>query len=248
MILNLCIQLFKLTKYLQTKSMDKIFIHIILLQASYIAFNFMFIFIYSPLMIAGYLLRIGFSFIRVSKFQLNTLLLNYQIIIKLKSKQSKEFINSYSKHIELKLINYLRDYSGLIIFTENVQIVLSKLFLCALLVTFVASQITMNCLKNLSTDSTVIIIFMYYFLTLDYIIILLLSYIVSKFNANLNSICKDLNRIVCCINEMARSKRSQFKIMLIYERLVNKKPFGIKIGPITVLTKAVFIKVSLVNL
>ena len=78
--------------------------------------------------------------------------------------------------------------------------------------------------------------------------LLLLSHIVSKFNANLNSICKDLNRIVCCINEMARSKRSQFKIMLFYERLVNKKPFGIKIGPITVLTKAVFIKVSLVNL
>ncbi|KAH7643918.1 hypothetical protein HUG17_6280 [Dermatophagoides farinae] len=240
-ILNLCIQLFKLSKYLQTKPLRLIFLRIILLQFAYIAFNFMFIYIYSPLMIAGYLLYIGFTSIKVLKIELNQSMNNYRSLIMKKLRLQTKFLQIFLRKIEYELCFNIRVYSRLIIFAEDVQIVLSRLFICALLVTFVASQITMNCLKHLSPDSTVIMIFMYYFLVMDYAIIVLLSFIVSKFNADLNSIRMDLNRIVRWTNEMA-SIRSKFTTMLFYERLVNQNPFGIKIGVITVLTKAVFIK------
>lgn len=242
-ILNLCIQLFKLSKYLQTKPLRLIFLRIILLQLAYIAFNFMFIYIYSPLMIASYLLYIGFTSIKVLKMELNQSMNNYRSLIMKKLRLQTKFLQIFLRKIEYELCFNIRVYSRLIIFAEDVQIVLSRLFICALLVTFVASQITMNCLKHLSPDSTVIMIFMYYFLVMDYAIIVLLSFIVSKFNADLNSIRMDLNRIVRWTNEMA-SIRSKFTTMLFYERLVNQNPFGIKIGVITVLTKAVFIKVS----
>ncbi|OTF80449.1 hypothetical protein BLA29_002045 [Euroglyphus maynei] len=232
-------RLFKLSNYMETKPIQNVIIHMISLQAAYIAFNFMLIYIYSPLMIAGYLLHFGFSFIRFTKFHLNKLMKNYSNIM-----NAIEEREMYSIRIKYNLIVHLSEYSRLILFTENVGIVLSKLFICALLVTFVASQIAMNCLNNLSPDSKVIMLFMYYFLVLDYTIIILLSYVVSKYNARLNSIQVDLNRIVRFVNEMS-SKRLAFQIMYYYERLVNRKPFGIKIGVITVLTRAVFLKVSL---
>lgn len=53
-----------------------------------------------------------------------------------------------------------------------------------------------------------------------------------------------MTRIVRLTNEYSNNYHIKFKMLFYYERLVDRKPFGIKIGKITVLTTAVFMRVS----
>ncbi|KAH9497036.1 hypothetical protein DERF_013049 [Dermatophagoides farinae] len=133
-------------------------------------------------------------------------------------------------------------YTRLIIFIEDYQKYFSKIFLIALIQAIVASQIIMNSLKFIQNDHHIVIM-LYYFLFLDYVIIIILSFIVSIFNSFLNSIRYDLQRTVWLMNSSPSRFRSKFQMLMYYERLVKRsKPWGLKLGVITVMTTATFAK------
>ncbi|KAH9497038.1 hypothetical protein DERF_013051 [Dermatophagoides farinae] len=197
MILNLFIQSFRMTTYIWYKPFWHIMTRIFSLHIQHIAFNFMILHgIYSPLLISGYLLYIGFHVIQKVKYKLYKSMRQYKLIKTIFIITKRHSLWYRLSKIQSDLAKNLNIYSRIVIFVENVQIVLAKLLFCALLVTFVASQITLNCIRNLSNDSTIILIYMYYFLIMDYAVIILLSYIVSKFNSKINSIRFEMTRII----------------------------------------------------
>ncbi|KAH7643917.1 hypothetical protein HUG17_6279 [Dermatophagoides farinae] len=242
MILNLFIQSFRMTTYIWYKPFWHIMTRIFSLHIQHIAFNFMILHgIYSPLLISGYLLYIGFHVIQKVKYKLYKSMRQYKLIKTIFIITKRHSLWYRLSKIQSDLAKNLNIYSRIVIFVENVQIVLAKLLFCALLVTFVASQITLNCIRNLSNDSTIILIYMYYFLIMDYAVIILLSYIVSKFNSKINSIRFEMTRIIRMTNDYC-DNHQRFEMMFYYERLVNKHSFGIQIGTITVLSSAIFMR------
>nr|XP_027206214.1 uncharacterized protein LOC113799725 [Dermatophagoides pteronyssinus] len=78
-----------------------------------------------------------------------------------------------------------------------------------------------------------------YCLLLDYMIIILMTYSLSLFNQQLNSIGQQLQPIII-INQTNFSRK--FQLMLLNERLITRKQWGIRIGDLTVVTKWVFMR------
>ncbi|XP_027206211.2 uncharacterized protein LOC113799721 [Dermatophagoides pteronyssinus] len=137
-------------------------------------------------------------------------------------------------------------YARLIIFVENCQHYISKLILWTLIINVTASQFTLLCLKNIKTNNQWIVwIITIYFLLLEYSSLILLTYFISKFNSKLNSIRWDIERIVHRPNLIRKFGR-KFCLLTLYERMINIKPWGLRIGTITVLTKAIFTRIIIV--
>ncbi|OTF82120.1 hypothetical protein BLA29_013259 [Euroglyphus maynei] len=94
----------------------------------------------------------------------------------------------------------------------------------------------------MKTNHWSITLWFYYLLVVEFFVLLLLMYIISRFNQQLNVIRRSLERTVKITNEIHQKIRFKFALMNFYERIVSGKPWGMCIGPVTVLTKLVFIK------
>ena len=83
-------------------------------------------------------------------------------------------------------------------------------------------------------------------LAVELFVILLLMYIISKFNQQLNQIQSSLQKTAIVMNDGDNGTTNfKLQIMNFYERIISgKKQWGMHIGPLAVLTKFVFIKVN----
>ncbi|KAH9416561.1 hypothetical protein DERP_009924 [Dermatophagoides pteronyssinus] len=263
LILNLFLHQYNTDHISEEKSFWQIIIRIIMMQINIAVFIFLLSSLYSPLMIAFELIIIGFRVVRYCRRIIQNELKRYHLII-MDNNDNYNNDNNYNNNydwiitnndqmkwkqssitvIQWELKKILQIFIRLIIFAEEVQKYLSKLLLLALIVTIVASQITLNCLEHLLTSRQhmTIQIFLFYFLMLDYIIIIFVTYFVSKLNVELNSIHIELNKIIIQMNESI-TFRFKFQLACYYERSLGGKPFGISIGSITVLKRSVFMKI-----
>lgn len=221
----------------------QIILRFISLQFQIITLNFLFSYVYGPFCWILYIILMASKTILQIKRKISNNLKQYILI------RTMLTTNNYEKCFMLARIekNFLDSYSiytRLIIFVEDYQKYFSKIFLIALIQTIVASQIILNSLKFIQNDHHIVIV-LYYFLFVDYVIIIILSFIVSIFNSFLNSIRYDLQRTEWLMNSSPSRFRSKFQMLMYYERLVKRsKPWGLKLGVITVMTTATFAKVS----
>ena len=130
-----------------------------------------------------------------------------------------------------------------IILSEDIQNYFSTLILWALLTAFLASNMVIAFQKNINEDKYVVKVFIYYCLLLDYSIMILMTYFISRVNAKINSFRFLIEDTISHANH---STSFQFRLYMatIYQRMINIKPRGIKIGSITVLSTWVFFKVG----
>ncbi|KAH7643921.1 hypothetical protein HUG17_6283 [Dermatophagoides farinae] len=201
-----------------------------------IALNFLFTFIYCPIFIAFYLLSWGYKLSRRFEWDIE----NYSTILFfgtqwLPNKRIKTQLN-------MNMIQSYKMYTRLIIFVEELGKYFARILFFALALTIFASQIVLSQLRHLSVETYFTLLVLIYCLLLDYLIIILMTYSISVFNKQLNSIGSYLQR---SINKTNRSSNLylKFQLMLINERLIGRKPWGIRIGDLTVVTKSVFMKI-----
>lgn len=221
----------------------QIILRFISLQFQVITLNFLLSYVYGPLCWILYIILMASKTILQIKRKISYNLKQYIVIRTMLTTNDYEKLFMLAR-IEKNFIDSYSMYTRLIIFIEDYQKYFSKIFLIALIQTIMASQIIMNSLKFIQNDHHIVIM-LYYFLFLDYVIIIILSFIVSIFNSFLNSIRYDLQRTVWLMNSSPSRFRSKFQMLMYYERLVKRsKPWGLKLGVITVMTTATFAKVS----
>lgn len=195
-------------------------------------------------------MKLGLKIIRNIRMDIQNGLKNYQLLNELLNNHHNNTNNNIPiimNIINRNLMKTLRMYTRLIIFIEDFQRYVSRLIFWTLIVNIAASQMTLLCLRNIHSIRWIIWIIFVYCLLLEYSILILFTYFISKFNTKLNSIRFDLERVVHCRDMNAadnnRSWLNGLRLLLFYERMIDRKPWGISIGMIAVLTKAVFAKV-----
>ena len=214
-----------------------------MIQLLPISMNFTAIFAYSPFFIGSYTMMLGMKTVRQIRMDIRKILTLYEWIT---NKRKKLNIND---RMNIRLIEYninrlLKLYTRLIIFSEEIQLYMSRLILWILIIGTVGTQLVLYLLKQIQNDQIFLIFFLYYTLVCYFNFIIALTYFISKFNSKLNAIRFDLQRMIIVIDKQS-CRRFKFLIMNYYERMVNIKPWGIKIGTITVLTKGIFCKVNI---
>ncbi|XP_027203894.2 uncharacterized protein LOC113797672 [Dermatophagoides pteronyssinus] len=136
-------------------------------------------------------------------------------------------------------------YVRFIILSEDIQNYFSTLILWALLTAFLASNMVIAFQKNINEDKYVVKVFIYYCLLLDYSIMILMTYFISRVNAKINSFRFLIEDTISHANH-STSFHFRLYMATIYQRMINIKPWGIKIGSITVLTTWVFFKLIII--
>ena len=248
-ILNLFLHQYNTDNISDGKLLWQIIIRIIMMQINIAVIIFLLSSVYSPLMIAANLILIGFRNVKHCRHIIRYELSRYRSIM-INNNNDNYYSDMKTKSSTITVIQWEIKKATIIfirtiIFAEEVQKYLSRLLLWALIVTIVASQITRNCLEHLINSINqhmTIKIFLYYFLCLDYLVIIFLTYFVSKLNAELNSLHIELEKVIIQMNSIS-SFRFKFQMACFYERIIGKKTFGICIGSITVLTRSVFMRV-----
>ncbi|XP_027203776.2 uncharacterized protein LOC113797565 [Dermatophagoides pteronyssinus] len=184
------------------------------------------------------------SLMKISKQLINNINKNLNIyrsiIVRLKSR--KKFPRT--KHrVEIHLIKSFSLYTRLIVLTEDIQKYVSKLILLALITGFISSQFTIYSLKCMTNGHWSMMLMFYYMLAVELFVILLLMYIISKFNQQINLIRPSLEQTIQITNKVHQMNRFKFNLMNFYHRIVSNIPWGMRIGPTIVLTKFVFFKI-----
>ncbi|KAH7643919.1 hypothetical protein HUG17_6281 [Dermatophagoides farinae] len=254
LILNILMYIIELEKFSSTWPLWQLIIRFISLQSIWIVFNCLLTFICCPLIIGIYVMKLGLKIIRNIRMDIQNGLKNYQLLNELFNNHHNNNNNNnipiIMNIINQNLMKTLRMYTRLIIFIEDFQRYVSRLIFWTLIVNIAASQMTLLCLRNIHSIRWIIWIIFVYCLLLEYSILILFTYFISKFNSKLNSIRFDLERVVHCRDMNAadnnRSWLNGLRLLLFYERMIDRKPWGISIGMIAVLTKAVFAKIILV--
>ncbi|XP_075588410.1 uncharacterized protein LOC124493355 [Dermatophagoides farinae] len=243
-LLNLCFFIFIFDKLINiNRPLWQLIISILMIQLLPISMNFTAIFAYSPFFIGSYTMMLGMKTVRQIRMDIRKILTLYEWIT---NKRKKLNIND---RMNIRLIEYninrlLKLYTRLIIFSEEIQLYMSRLILWILIIGTVGTQLVLYLLKQIQNDQIFLIFFLYYTLVCYFNFIIALTYFISKFNSKLNAIRFDLQRMIIVIDKQS-CRRFKFLIMNYYERMVNIKPWGIKIGTITVLTKGIFCKLML---
>lgn len=204
-----------------------------------IVLNFLFSFYYSTLTYSAYILWLGLKTIKNIRKQIDTLLRKYQS----NEMATEKILKQSNIFIQLRLLKLFHVYTRIIISTEQIESYASRMMLWAIFFTYITSQFTIHLINELKNDNIIIWISLYYILFLEHVVMFLLSYMISTYNYRLNSIQYDIRRTVIALNQKS-SNRFKIKMMIIHYYLANLKTFGIKIGPITVLNKIIFVKVS----
>nr|XP_046916858.1 uncharacterized protein LOC124497265 [Dermatophagoides farinae]XP_046916859.1 uncharacterized protein LOC124497265 [Dermatophagoides farinae] len=240
--MDICLQSIKLNKFIKTRTIWQILLRSISIHCFMIIVNFMISSMYTLSLVEIFTIRIVTKIIRKIKMEIN------KIIGLIEMKIQMDDYRKYSLQLQLmktKLNNQYRTYTRLIIFIEQIQPYVAKMNIWGIVVNIVGSQIVINCIKHVENDEYFLLIILYYVLLIELMIIILLSYVMSKLNSYLNSIRMDLQH-TCCMAMKTTDVYFKFKMATIYERIVhNRKQWGIRIGPITLLTKLVFFKLMI---
>ncbi|XP_075587955.1 uncharacterized protein LOC124493571 [Dermatophagoides farinae] len=237
-IINLFIHFIRLEDFIHTRPLWQILIRAISIQMMGIVLNFLFSFYYSTLTYSAYILWLGLKTIKNIRKQIDTLLRKYQS----NEMATEKILKQSNIFIQLRLLKLFHVYTRIIISTEQIESYASRMMLWAIFFTYITSQFTIHLINELKNDNIIIWISLYYILFLEHVVMFLLSYMISTYNYRLNSIQYDIRRTVIALNQKS-SNRFKIKMMIIYYYLVNLKTFGIKIGPITVLNKIIFVKI-----
>nr|XP_027196000.1 uncharacterized protein LOC113790522 [Dermatophagoides pteronyssinus] len=146
--------------------------------------------------------------------------------------------------MKMKLKRLYKIYIRLIVFVEQVQPYVAQMTVWGIFVNIIGSQIVINCLKRIENDEYFLLILLFYALIVELSIIIFLTYVMSKFNLYLNSIRLNLQRTTCLAMK-TDDIYFKFHMTNYYERIVSRKQWGLRIGPITVLTRLVFLKLMI---
>nr|XP_027203906.1 uncharacterized protein LOC113797683 [Dermatophagoides pteronyssinus] len=117
----------------------------------------------------------------------------------------------------------------------------SRLIFMAIIIAFVINQFVWSCIENVRSDQYLLRALFYYYLLLNYSNLLILTYWISKLNTKLNSFGYFLQKTIWYTNSISDSC-FKLHLLFIYERMVSKNKWGMKLGPFTVLTRVVFAK------
>ncbi|XP_046916859.2 uncharacterized protein LOC124497265 [Dermatophagoides farinae] len=241
-LMDICFQSIKLNKFIKTRTIWQILLRSISIHCFMIVVYFMISSMYTLSLVEIFTIRIVTKIIGKIKMEIN------KIIGLIEMKIQMDDYRKYSLQLQLmktKLNNQYRTYTRLIIFIEQIQPYVAKMNIWGIVVNIVGSQIVINCIKHIENDDYFLLIILYYVLLIELMIIILLSYVTSKLNSYLNSIRMDLQH-TCCMAMKTTDVYFKFKMATIYERIVhNRKQWGIRIGPITLLTKLVFFKLMI---
>ena len=237
-------QIFKFGIFIRTRQIWQIICRTICFQFYFISMN-LFIIFYMPIFLGCFtfisLMKISKQLIR----DIDNCLAIYQLnIIRSRSKSANKIVQQ--NRIETRLIYSFSLYTRLIVLIECIQKYASKLILLALITGFISSQFTLHLINQMTNGQFFFLIMLYYMLIVEYSVLILLMFIISKFNQQLNQIQSSLQKTAIVMND-GDNGRINFKlqIMNFYERIIHHKtPWGMRIGPTAVLTKFVFIKVN----
>ncbi|XP_075587907.1 uncharacterized protein LOC142597583 isoform X2 [Dermatophagoides farinae] len=235
-------QIFKFGIFIRTRQIWQIICRTICFQFYFISMN-LFIIFYMPIFLGCFtfisLMKISKQLIRA----IDNCLAIYQLnIIRSRSKSANKIVQQ--NRIETRLIYSFSLYTRLIVLIECIQKYASKLILLALITGFISSQFTLHLINQMTNGQFFFLILLYYMLIVEYSVLILLMFIISKFNQQLNQIQSSLQTTAIVMND-GDNGRINFKlqIMNFYERIISgKKQWGMHIGPLAVLTKFVFIK------
>ncbi|KAH9419930.1 hypothetical protein DERP_001763 [Dermatophagoides pteronyssinus] len=238
-LLNICFQLFKLDKFIHTRPIWQIIIRSMSLQFFMVVMNFMISTMYTLAMVTTFSLRIEAKVVKNVKFEIDKILDSIETIL---NNRKNEPI--HLDLMKMKLKRLYKIYIRLIVFVEQVQPYVAQMTVWGIFVNIIGSQIVINCLKRIENDEYFLLILLFYALIAELSIIIFLTYVMSKFNLYLNSIRLNLQRTTCLAMK-TDDIYFKFHMTNYYERIVSRKQWGLRIGPITVLTRLVFLKLMI---
>ncbi|XP_046912562.2 uncharacterized protein LOC124493518 [Dermatophagoides farinae] len=241
LLLSFCIQFFKFNNIsLRTRQIWQIICQTICFHLYCISIN-LFIIFYMPIFLGCFTF---ISLMKISK-QLIRDIDNCLAIYQSNIIRSRSLIKIVQQNrIETRLIHSFSLYTRLIVLIECIQKYASKLILLALITGFISSQFTLHLINQMTNGQFFFLIMLYYMLIVEYSVLILLMFIISKFNQQMNQIQSSLQKTAIVMNDGDNGTINfKLQIMNFYERIIHHKtPWGMRIGPTAVLTKFVFIK------
>lgn len=241
-IVNCLAHLIKMDKFIYERPLWQIIGRVFGFQITCISIDFLLIFAYCPIMIGYFITMNGIRSINLLRRDFLDSINKIQMI----SSNCKHKYNQTVKLnilIEKLILHRYMMYVRLNIFSEQIIPYFSPLIILSTIISFVTNQFIWNCLQQIRADQYLLRCLFYYFLILNYSNMLILTYWIAKFNAKLDSLRYVLQATIWHTNPLSND-RFKFHLMFIHERMVSRKPFGMKIGPFSVLTRFVFVKVK----
>ncbi|XP_075587956.1 uncharacterized protein LOC124494269 [Dermatophagoides farinae] len=234
-IVNCLAHLIKMDKFIYERPLWQIIGRIFGFQITCISIDFLLIFAYCPIMIGYFITMNGIRSINLLRRDFLDSINKIQMI----SSNCKHKYNQTVKLnilIEKLILHRYMMYVRLNIFSEQIIPYFSPLIILSTIISFVTNQFIWNCLQQIRADQYLLRCLFYYFLILNYSNMLILTYWIAKFNAKLDSLRYVLQATIWHTNPLSND-RFKFHLMFIHERMVSRKPFGMKIGPFSVLTR-----------
>nr|XP_046913398.1 uncharacterized protein LOC124494269 [Dermatophagoides farinae] len=243
-IVNCLAHLIKMDKFIYERPLWQIIGRVFGFQITCISIDFLLIFAYCPIMIGYFITMNGIRSINLLRRDFLDSINKIQMI----SSNCKHKYNQTVKLnilIEKLILHRYMMYVRLNIFSEQIIPYFSPLIILSTIISFVTNQFIWNCLQQIRADQYLLRCLFYYFLILNYSNMLILTYWIAKFNAKLDSLRYVLQATIWHTNPLSND-RFKFHLMFIHERMVSRKPFGMKIGPFSVLTRFVFVKLIII--